>query len=225
MEFNRLDSEWGVLVAHMRATGYSDAYVGQMERSVARLLDAAPTLGGWEDVPRWVSKWPDKGTRGPMGCLLTIARHFDEEGVLPRTPESVSHRRTRSRDALCAGLGAVLDAYESSDAAARKSPSSVKAELSNAASFLSRLEALGRTSLDEVTEDDVLSVLTGPDGLPAYSKSHAQHVRAVFGGAAEAGLEGAAELRALVPVPRRWRRLQHALTKDEVDAIKRVLGD
>ena len=225
MEFKRLDDEWEKLVAHMRAVGYSDRYARQMVMSVGRLLEAAPTLGGWEDVSRWVAEWPGKGCRGYMRTLLSMARQFDEEGVLPRTPEYVTHARSGARDALCAGLAVVLDAYESSVAASRKRPSSVSVEISGAASFLSRIEALGRTSLAEVTEADVLEVLTGPDGLPAYGATHCKLVRAVLAGAAEAGVEGAGELRTLVPVPKKWRKLQHALTSDEVDALKEALED
>ena len=225
MEFRRLDTEWETLVAHMRSVGYSDFYVWEMELTLRRLFEDAPSLHGWDEVRGWAARWSSEGTRPYMWTPLEIARQFDEEGVLPRTPESVRHRKACARDALCAGLAAVLDAYETSEAAARKRPSSVKSEVSNTASFLSRLEALGRTSLAEVTEDDVLSVLTGPDGLPAFSQSHVRHVRSVLAGAGEAGVEGAGELRALIPVPRRWRKLQHALAADEVDALKRVLED
>ena len=202
MELRRLDTEWETLVAHMRSVGYSDVYVGQTERTVGRLLAEAPSLGGWDEARDWATRWSSEGSRPYMWTHLEIARQFDEDGVLPRTPESVRHRRAGARDALCAGLGAALDAYEASDAASRKKPTTVRNEISNAAGFLSRVEALGRTSLAEVTEDDVLSVLTGPDGLPAYSQSHAKQVRTVLVGAGEAGVEGAGELAALIPVPR-----------------------
>ena len=225
MEFRRLDTEWATLVAHMRAVGYSKQYVGDMERTLGRLLADAPSLDGWDETRGWATKWSSEGKRPSMWTPLEIARQFDEEGILPRTPESVRHRRACARDALCAGLASVLDAYESSGAAARKRPSSVKSEVSSTASFLARLEALGRTSLAEVTEDDVLSVLTGPDGLPAYSSGHVRRVRSVLACAGDAGVDGAERVAALVPVPRRWRKLQHALTADEVDALRRVLED
>ena len=225
MEFRRLDTEWATLVAHMRAVGYSKQYVGDMERTLGRLLADAPSLDGWDDTRGWATKWSSEGKRPSMWAHLNIIRQFDESGVLPRTPESVRHRKARARDALCAGLAAALDAYEASEAAARKRPSSVKVEVSNAAGFLSRLEARGRTSLAEVTEADVLEVLTGPDGLPAYSQGTVQRVKAVLAVAGEAGVDGAGRVAALVPVPRKWRKLQHALTEGEVEALKRVLED
>lgn len=225
MELKRLRAERETLVAHMRTVGYSEGYVRQMEVTIARLIEAAPSLGGWDDTREWAAKWSRERSRPYMLTHLEIIRQFDESAVLPRTPEAVRHARVGARDTLCGGFEAVLGAYESSRAAARKKPTTVRGEVSNAACFLSRIEALGRTSLAEVTEDDVLSVLTEPDGLPAYSNSHAKQVRAVLRGAGDEGVEGALELMALIPVPRRWRKLQHALAKEEVDALKGVLED
>ena len=44
MEFRRLDTEWETLVAHMRSAGYSDFYVWEMELTLRRLFEDAPSL-------------------------------------------------------------------------------------------------------------------------------------------------------------------------------------
>ena len=100
MEFRRLDTEWETLVAHMRSVGYSDFYVWEMELTLRRLFEDAPSLRGWDEVRGWAARWSSEGKRPYMWTHLEIARQFDEDGVLPRTPESVRHRRACARRAV-----------------------------------------------------------------------------------------------------------------------------
>ena len=224
MKLQRIETEWPALVEHMKSVGYSDDYAERVGRTARRLIDASPSLGGWDDAESWAEGFGREGARPYMRAHLVLIRQFDESGILPRTQGHRMHARRSTRDGLCDAFAALIEAYESSDAAARKSASVVYSEVSVASTFLARLEERGVTSPGDVTEADVIAVLTGPDGLPAHSTSYASRIRQVLEGAAAAGAcpKG---LGALVPVPRRWRKEQPSLTRDESEAISGALVD
>jgi len=224
MELLRIASGWPTLVEHMKSVGYSDGYADAVGRTARKLVDDSPSIPDWDGALAWADGH-SKGAKHPyMRAHLAIIRQYDELGVLPRTEGHVMHARRSARDGLGDGFARVLDAYESSDAAARKGASTAYSDLSAAATFFARLEERGLGTPDEVTEGDVLAVLTGPDGLPAYSAGHVSRIRAVLSAAAACGAcpEG---LAPLLPVPRRWRKEQPSLTRDESRAVAEALGD
>ena len=211
------------LLGHMRSTGYSEGYVRGMGLFAARLAEAAPGLSGWDEARTWCARFSGEGRRIHSLPYLEIARQYVDLGVMPRSEGARRHVRTKTRDTLCAGLAEVLDAYEASPEAASKKPSTVAGELSNASAFLARLEARGVTGPSDATEDDVLAVLTAPDGGPAWSPSHVKQVVAVLRGAS--GVDGVPGLLAKVVVPRGWRKLKEALTEDEAARVAEALDD
>lgn len=224
MELLRLGTESDRLVEHMKSVGYSDDYAEAVGRTARRLVADSPSIADWDGAAAWADGHTAGGAYPYMRPHLAIIRQFDERGVLPRTEGHVMHARRSARDGLGDGFAAVLDAYESSAAAAGKGASTVYRELSAAATFFALLEGRGCETPWEVGEGDVLAVLTGPDGLPVYSTSHVSRIRAVLAGAAACGAcpQG---LGALLPVPRRWRREQPSLTADESAAVADALGD
>ena len=221
MVFNRLGSDWTLLTSHMAEVGYSRDYVLRTCWFVVRVLSMADDLGDWDDVLGVVDGPVSEGRKPYLRPTYVVCRQFDEEGILPRTPGSRRHERTGARDTLCAGFAEVLDAYESAPHG-RKRPGTVRGELSDAACFLSRLEGLGRTRPEDVTEEDVISVMTGPDGLPARGSSNAKKIKAVLAGS---GVEGCDRIASLVPVPRGWRKVQPSLTAGQSAAVATALAD
>lgn len=221
MEMNRLRDGVPDLLGRLREAGYSERYVVETRRFAKRLLAAAPGLADWDEATEWAHSLRPSA-RKTLNMFLRTCRHY-EEGIMPG--EAPRHDPVpTSRDGLCEGFAKVIDAYEASPEAAAKSPSSLRVEVSCTSAFLAGLEALGRSSVDEVTEDDVIGVLTDGDGGPAHSPAYARHLRAVLGGASgEVG--GCERLMGFVPVPRAWRKSGRVLTPDEVEAVCRVLDD
>lgn len=222
MDTPRMESELARLAEHMRATGYSDHYIAGMERTARWIVEEAPDWKGWDDAPAAAeAKWGKAGAKHPKQ-YIRILRQLDEEGILPRTEESRRYVHARMRDGLCPGFAAICDAYEASPKAASKKPTTVYEEISNASAFLARLESLGCTGIADVAEGDVLAVLTGPDGGPAFSTSHVSQVKAVLAGC---GVEGCERLASLLPVPKKWRKVGDVLTPAEREKVRDVLSD
>lgn len=212
------------LVDRMVALGYSAYYVRETVRFCRWLADEADGFETWADAEgavraRWTSDSAGKRMLRHLRRVVCLLEH----GELPVFGAKRIVADT-SRTRIGEGFGAVLEAYEGSRVASRKSPSTVRGELSSAACFFERLEGLGCGGPSEATEDNVLSILVGPDGRPAYSSAYAQRIRAVLDGAA--GIPGCEELASAIPVPRRWRKLCDALDGEEREAVRRVLeGD
>ena len=224
MEAARIVGSMPVITGHMKEVGYSSNYIKGLERSARWLVEMAGRCGSWDEVFEAVDDaWDSVSARGSVRCQLRLIRQYDELGVLPRSEGCVRYARRGSRDGLCEGFSSVIVAYESSPEAASKKPTTVRGEACNASSFLARLQAMGRTSASEVTEDDLIEVLTGPDGGPAFSPSYVKQVKAVL--SAAHGVEGCDRLAAAIPVPKRWRKVGEVLTGDERSDVEDALAD
>ena len=212
------------IMVHMREVGYSDGYVKGLERTTRWLVGIADGCGGWDEAFAAVDgAWGSESSRQGARCHLRLVRQYDELGVLPRTEGCVRYARRGARDGLCEGFSSIVRAYEASPEAASKKASTVRNEASNASAFLARLQALGRTRASEVGEDDLIEVLSGPDGGPAYSPSHVKQVKAVL--LAARGVEGCERLAAAIPVPKRWRKVGEVLTGGERADVEAALSD
>lgn len=223
MDMKRLASEWPVLTSHMLEVGYAESYVLETSYEIVGLLRLAPSLECWDDLRGYLhGTGTEHEGRGFHGPILEIIRQFDEEGILPRTDGARRHVRRGARDRLCEGFAAVLDAYEATPKASRKAKSSLRTELSSAALLLAGLQRLGRTRPDEVTEEDVLSVVTKRDGTPAIDPSSAYRAKKVL---EDSGVVGCERLAGFVPVPRKWRKVGDVLSKEESAAVDRALTD
>ena len=208
----------------MRKAGYSEHYVKCAESLIAKLQEEAPSLEDWDDARSWVSRtWKARSTGHHMKVLLGHIARFCANGDLPRNGGPIRHDGPTVRDGLCPGFAAVIDAYENGPDAAGKAESTVRVEASNASTLLARLEALGRTSLAEVTEDDLIEVLTGPDGNPAFSTGYARHARSAILGAH--GVEGHERVASLIPVPKPWRKVGDVLSDEERFRVGAALAD
>ena len=104
MAFERLRSEWTLLTSHMADVGYSLDYVLRTCWFAVRVIAKAGDLGGWDGVRAVVDEPISKGKRPYLRPTYVVCRQFDEEGILPRTPEGRRHERAKARDTLCAGF-------------------------------------------------------------------------------------------------------------------------
>ena len=225
MDGSVLESRWPELVGHMSKAGYSEQYVAKARRLAAELVEVMPELEDWDDAAAWLdSSCGSASARHDKKILLGHIRRFCESGELPRSEGwSPRHDGPSTRGGLCPGFAAVVDAYERGPEAAGKAESTVRTEAANAAGLLARLEALGRTSLAEVTEDDLIEVLTGPDGGPAFSAGYVRHARTAILGAR--GVEGRERIAALIPVPKAWRKVGDVLSEGERSKVRAALSD
>lgn len=224
MDVSRIESGLPKVLEHMRASGYSEEYVSTTRCRVRRIARAARDWSSWDDSEAWVESIDGYGNRHAMRKALVIARQYDERLVLPRTAEASRHARAGARDALGEGFASVIRSYEASEAAGRKKETTVRKNVSNAASFFSRLEALGCGGVADVTEVDVLAVLTDEGGGPLYSPSYVHHIRAVLRGAADSGDAECGRVAVLLPTPKRWRKVQPVLDESERAKVEAALA-
>lgn len=225
MDVSRLSGDLPRLLRHMGAVGYCARYVRDTETVANWVIESSGRWECWDEARGSLGeRWGEGSPRSAaMGCVLTIVQRFCENGTLPRGDGHRMRKRAGARDTLCAGMLGVIEAYEASPEASAKRESSVRGDVTAASCFLARLQALGRTSVAEVTEDDVIKVLTDADGTPAYSPATVRKARAVLLAARE--VEGCGRVASLMPVPRDWAKAGDALTSSERDAVAEAIED
>lgn len=222
MELGMLRDGLAPLLAHMRDVGYSEGYVASTERTARRLMGLPDgELGCWDDAFAWAESGTGGG-RAYMRAHVRLLMRFCEGDGMPRSEGYPGRASTSARDGLGAAMSAVVDAYESGPVASAKASSTVASEVSSAACFLARLEALGVASPADATEEDVLAVVTTPDGRPAWSRTPVRQAKAVI---SASGVDGSRRLASLIPVPREWARLADFLDEGEREAVTAVLAD
>ena len=226
MAFEKLIESADSLISQMRRRGFSDSYakevmteirwLGRCGRGHESLEDACVARCGELGTPRTVRK-----VRSVFGLL----KHFDACGDCPSPGEGHALSEHGARLGLAPCFREVVDAF-STDAANRGlRESTVSGCVSCASTFLASLQALGRASLADVTEADVVTVLLrrGHGRTPAWS--YRESVSMVLASDLGRWGEDAARVRTYLPPVRRARGNIQYLTPDEVGLVRTALAD
>lgn len=226
MDMAKLTQEHHRLIEHLKEVGYSPGYLHIIERTIAYLLENNDSEG-------WVSYEEAYDSY----CLATSSRYMRENtcmaiGVVKefvlndRYPDCTRSRslfRHSAADDLAPGFRKIVDEYSSAELARGKRERTVRSEAGEGAMFLRAMQDRGRASLDEITEEDVLSFFLG-DGGPCRCAGYAATVRRVLATAVP-DCDARRRILSFLPGIRDARKNIQYLTDDEVRAVKAVVED
>ena len=226
MAFEKLPGSAESLMSKMRRNGFSDSYMSEVMTEIRWL---ARHGGGCESLEEaCLIRCGELGTAGTVRKVRSIfglLRHFDVHGDCPNPGEGHALFSERgARLGLMPCFREVVDAFSKAGLARGLRQSTVSGCASSASTFFMSLQELGRDSLADVTEPDVVSVFLGQDGLPALSWSYKESVAMVLASDLGRWSEDAARVGSYLPPVRRVRKNIQYLTPDEVGLVRSALA-
>lgn len=227
MDVGNLSERTEGLLGYMREAGYSASYIIKLRTEVNWLERNGGPFGSYEEAcsareAETSSPYVRRGYRATYGILW----RFDVLGEYPdrRTPGFPPKRG--AYHGLEPGFSGVIDAFRRSGSASALEKSTVDGAASSCACFMLAMQERGRSTLDEITEDDVIAHFTDEtEGKPAFSRSYSRNVTTVL--AADLGdmTAGARRVLAMLPKPPRRRENIQYLRPGETEAVDRALED
>lgn len=226
MNFENLRNTHMRLIESMITAGYSKNYIRSILRTVEIILSHSNEWQSYEDALKHFEQTAmSDGDFVVKKAWLNKIASFDYYGTLPVVREGKLYfPHLSSYDHLNAEFKALVDEYSAIADWSHKKSTTIRNECLNASSFLLSLQNAGCLAAAEVTEIDVLSVLTDASGYPNKSASYSKQITAVFKKLAEHDSEYR-RILLFIPNIRKHRKNIQYLTTDERVKIKSALKD
>ncbi len=226
MDLQNLREHHEELLSYMENAGYSSTYIRRFREEVNRILAEADSSKwkSYRDIYFDYLKTPHSNDY--LRNKRTIIGALEQFDIFGRLPDG-RHRHTLfergSYHLLEPEFQELIDFYRIYETQRGKKESTIRGEALNTASFLYRMQEQGARSLDEVTEDAVLSFFVSEDGLLQKSCSYKKNISAVF----KAGLKWkepqCQRILSFLPLLRETRKNIQYLTQDEIQRLRDVV--
>ena len=228
MDLQNLREHYEELLSFMESNGYSSTYIQRFRDEINRILADADSSRwqSYRDVYLEYLKVPH--SKDYLRNKRTIIGALEQFDLFGRLPDG-RHRHTLfergSYHLLEPEFQELIDFYRLHEKQRGKKESTIRGESLNTASFLYRMQEQGARSLDEVTEDAVLSFFVSEDGLQQKGCSYKKNISAVF----KAGLKWkepqCRRILGFLPMLRETRKNIQYLTQDEVRLLRDAAED
>jgi len=226
LDLDRLLSKASVLIEHMRDDGHSESYVRQVSTEINWLRGNGCRYDSYESACRARESQTESGEmRRRYRLMYGILRRFDEDDVLPDFRPKEPLFRRGAYHQLDPRFRSVVDAFVADGKARGLKDKTIRGYASAGSLFLLAMQKRGRGSLEDVTEEDVLSFFAGESGGPACSSGFEKEVVSVLKSDLGAVSEVARRVATYVPRIRPRRNNIQYLQPEEVDAVRDALGD
>ena len=226
MNVENLRSTYHQLLGFMTDTGYSKNYVRFIERTVEFIVDSSTKWESYDELLTFYSEEAiSKKDYTKRKAVLNVIASFDYFGVLPGTRADAKYlHKISSYDYLNPVFKSLVDEYSANADRNHKKETTIRNECWNASSFLLSMQKSEIQSLEQITEEDVLAVLTDEFGYPSKSASFNGQITAVFKKLAEHNCE-CKRILLYIPKMRRHRKNVQYLTPDERAKVKTALKE
>lgn len=228
MDLQNLKKHHEELLSFMEDNGYRSSYIRRFRNEINRILADANShrWRSYRDIYLEYLKVPH--SKDYLRNKRTIIGALEQFDLFGRFPDG-RHRHTLfergSYHLLEPEFQELIDFYRLHEKQRGKKESTIRGESLNAASFLYRMQEQGARSLEEVTEDAVLSFFVSEDGSLQKSCSYKKNLSAIF----KAGLEWkepqCRRILGFLPMLRETRKNIQYLTQDEVRLLRETAED
>ena len=227
MDLQELKIKYPLLISYMESKGYSRQYIWYIERDINWILKKSRHYHWktYDDIYQtYAKKWKNRYTLAGWRRRLLIIKRFAMEASMPDGSKHV--HRLSNYDFLCSEFKDFIDTYRNVVKSMHsKSISTHKCVEYAAGSFLLRLQKQGVSSLEQITEKNVLTVFkdSGEIGQSYSFKSTVYRAFMVCAPFYPAGI--CSRVISYLPAIVNFRKNVQYLTKDEIKRIKSVLED
>ena len=228
MNVENLKEKYPELIAWMKNEGYHNNYVYHVEREIKRILIKAEEEGwkSYRDVyQEYVGRLKSEHTLRNKRTFLGLIEHFEAFGLYPDSRRRQQIVRRAKYHVLTDEFKAAIDYYCSAEKKRGKKDTTIYGEASHASTFLYALQEQGLETLEDITEDAVLSIFIGEDGSMRRSCSYKKDVAAVFKACIAHEPETYNRILSYLPMLRESRKNIQYLQPEEIAVLKQMLAD
>lgn len=223
MNTENLKNTRGQLFTYLQENGYSKPYINRIKRHTDYIINGASKWDSYEDVlEEYVCKTSNRESIHHFKTANNVVMRFDLFGDYPCGNRQGYFLRG-SYYLLNDEYSALIDYYCKNASKGSLAKSTIYRQATNTASFLLKLQEKGLFSLKDVSESEVLCVLTNQDGSPTHSASYYSQLRAVFKECIDWN-ENCNKIYHFIPKRRRQRKNIAGFTPTERTAIKETLS-
>ena len=228
MNLKKLFDNYEILINYMHDNGYSSSYTARLKTEINWLMHNNHTenFHSYEEacyirVSRTKSSKMQKCYRLIYGILL----RFDIYNEYPDRRRKEPLIKRGAYPQLNSVFKEVIDLYKKSDRKRSLKENTIYGNASAGACFLLAMQNKGHMTLDDITEDNVLSFFTDNYGNVALSSSYKKEIAAVFKADIGSYTEASRRVLAYLPMVRPKRKNIQYLTPEEIDNIHEILDD
>jgi len=228
MDFKHLQEHYQDLLNYLIEDNYTASYIRRVKENIRWILKNE-NQNSWESyldvyhdrVRKTESKLYKKNIRQAFSAIQQFDLH--EEYPNRRAKNCLIKRGAYHQ--LIPEFKEVIDFYKATEKLSDLKNSTIKGNISGAASFFCVMQEKGIECLDCINEEDVLSFFLDDEGNISKCSSYKKSIAAVFKVAA-VWKEGVfAPLLAYLPRIRPKRKNIQYLTPEEVESIRSVIND
>lgn len=228
MNTQNLKDNYPKLIDYMEKAGYSATYIKKVSREIEYLLSKADSKD-WTSYTDIYLEYANKSSsrhylRAKLNYLGIIER-FDNRGQYPNGKQRQQIVKRGLYHLLLPEFKAVIDCYRTSESKRNKKETTIINEASQGASFLYALQQKGINTLNEITEEAVLTVFIDEDNTLRRSCSYKKNVAAILKACIRENPNCPEFTRILAYLPelREQRKNIQYLKPDEIHQIKQAL--
>ncbi|OPX93159.1 MAG: site-specific tyrosine recombinase XerC [Pelotomaculum sp. PtaB.Bin104] len=228
MDFQNLLDHHQELLSYMESNGYSKLYISWFKHEIGWILRNA-------EIKQWAS-YTDiylEYTHAPhsknyLRNKRTIIGAIEQFDVYGNYPNGRRRHTLFSRGAyhlLVPEFQELIDFYCKAEEKRGKKDTTIYSESHHAASFLLALQKDGADSLEEVTEEQVISFFVSEEGALIKSCSYKKDIAAVFKAGLAWNEKECSRILCFLPSLRETRKNIQYLTGEEISRIRAALDD
>jgi len=220
MNLENLRANGHKLIGYLETNGYSYAYISVYKKVLAAISEDSAN-GNWnnyESFLDWYAPVPKSSLREKSKCVIAAIKAFDLYEKYPNGAKVIRPKQYELNGEFRA-LPEYYTAHET-ETGHLKACTIMRNE-SSARSFLCALQAAGVTTLNEITEDAILSTFSGGDGKLTKGATYFYAAKEMFSVCSEAF--PTERIIPLIPLISPRRKMIQYLTPEETLKIRKVL--
>ncbi len=223
MNVEKLKNSKSELLQYLNDNGYSKSYIQNIKHGLKFIMENAENWDGYTDsLKQYLLTSPTEEQLHHFKIAMNVWARFDLYGKYPdRFPHASCLEPVK--EPTSSEFKRTLSNYKTLALNRGIKPSSVIATFINATNFFLALEDLNIFTLNAITEEAILTILTDSQGNPKYSSTYNFMIRSVFKENTSEDIQ-CARLVNMVPRLKKHRKNIQFFNEEERNKLKYVLN-
>lgn len=227
MKFKKTNDTYADLIQKLKNHGYSESYITRLKTEINWLIrnqDREGIQSYGEACRIRVRETESREMQNNYRRMYRILEKFDLYGTYPDGVCAETPAERGSYWQLNPLFREVIDIYKASGKKRGLKDSTIYKTAFSASSFLLAMQKRGRTTLNDITEEDVISYFIRGNGCRPLSGGYRDTVASVFKSDLGTYTESARQVLAYIPAIRQRRKNIPYLKPEETEAIHGALS-